>query len=315
MSNELFPDVTVEEITLTCTDGMRLAAQRWTSKSSKEEESTPKPVLCLHGFMDCCRSFYFLAPFLVSKFGAQVVALDFPGHGLSSHKSSDHTPLMVFNDMAYYVSEAVHALQWQNSPFTLVGHSMGCAVSIVYTAAFPDQVERLILLDGYAPDPSEPSHIAKIVRQHIVQRRNGNTTTKVPRFYPSVQEAVQTRQKTATNSPGNQWLSEKAAYEMVHRALKAVDGGGFQFRHDPRLLWAPLHLHTIEQIDGFFRDISCRTLWLRAESGWPYPTKLLDRAEAILLPELRVLPGSHHFHADPDTAEQVALTILEALLR
>lgn len=98
-----------------------------------------------------------------------IVALDFPGHGLSSHKSVDGPPQLLA-EYAYYVAELIEALQWgdngstatmedgktthdndtqqsettindnsgkESNKIILVGHSMGSGVAIVLCAAFP----------------------------------------------------------------------------------------------------------------------------------------------------------------------------------
>jgi pimeloyl-ACP methyl ester carboxylesterase len=311
----------VEEVLLNCTDGMRIAGQRWThpQKNSSEAPNTNRRILCIHGFMDNCRSFYYLAPFLISNLphDTELVAIDLPGHGISSHGSKDHPPLNVLSEMVYYVAEAVHALQWDDqSSFTLIGHSMGSAISVMYTATFPEQVEKFIILDGFGPDYADPNHTSRILRKHIDHRLAKNGTPKPPKVYRNLKAACKTRQKTATNSPGNhQWLSESAALEMVKRAVRYLDGGGaLQFRHDPRLVWPPIQLHTIPQVISFFRDIQCPTYWLRAAHGWPFPPDMVQQAEALLMPEqVLVLPGSHHFHADPETAPVTAQAVLDAI--
>jgi pimeloyl-ACP methyl ester carboxylesterase len=152
------------------------------------------------------------------------------------------------------------------------------------------------------------------------------TKSKTKRIYRTIEDAIRTRQQTAIKSPGDQWISYEATKEMVEWALEPAtattimngeDDGGWTFRHDPRLHWPALQAHTLEQAFDFWKSLQTGkvpTLWLRAEHGWPYSTKWLDRAEAYLgenLITIRTLEGSHHFHADPETVDAVAATILE----
>lgn len=43
-----------------------------------------KPILCLHGYLDNSNSFKPLAPFLCQNSEYYLIAIDLPGHGLSS---------------------------------------------------------------------------------------------------------------------------------------------------------------------------------------------------------------------------------------
>ena len=130
-------------------------ANKPNNESESEIISLSLSLDSLHGFLDNCRSYHFLAPFLVSKLeDAQVVALDLPGHGLSTHKPLDHPPMMIINDYCYYVAEFVQKLNWEDG-FILIGHSLGAAISVIYAATCSQQVTKLVLLVGYGPDSYE----------------------------------------------------------------------------------------------------------------------------------------------------------------
>jgi pimeloyl-ACP methyl ester carboxylesterase len=303
-----------EEVTLTCSDGVKLAAQRW--RRQTDDQTIPhRRVLCIHGWLDNARSFYRLAPFLVSNLpSTEVVALELPGHGLSSHKSLDG-PSMLLSEYAFYVAEAVAQLGWEATPFTLVGHSMGAAVSTLYAASFPEQVDKLILLEGAGPPPKNPLDIAKHVRCHIDRRRNGNLKPYHKSVYPSLKKAVETRQATAQSFPGKQYISEQAAYELVRRASEDLPDGKIQFLHDQRLKDPSIMYFTAEQTESLYRDTQCDTLLLIGKDGWPFGEEVLKQVKQALQPSMFAeLPGSHHFHMDAHTADKVAETLIEFLV-
>ena len=327
----------VTELLLKCSDGMTIAGQLWKHPSAPSTRQVtsenPERILCLHGWMDNCRSFHYLAPRIVqARPHVELVALDFPGHGMSGHKSKDGPPSLL-SELAYYVAEAVQELDWvpragdatknnneetnRPSTFTIIGHSMGAAVGCVYSAAFPEQVDRLVLVEGAGPLARKSDDISKHVRQHVQRRLDGNTNPREPRVYPSLEKAVQTRCFTAKNFPGNQWLSTEAATEMVLRGSIPVEGGdgsARQFRHDPRLQWPSLQYFSPEQVHAVYDEIQCPTALILAEDGWPFDEErsqnTLDRLKPIVN---RTLPGSHHFHADPDSAELVAEEVISFL--
>lgn len=337
----------VEEIRLSCSDGIEIAGQRWTKtvdrivtvKDIGTKTHSVQRVLCLHGFLDNCRSFHFLAPYLVSRLeNVELIALDFPGHGLSSHRSMDSPPMMIINDLCYSIREACRSLEWEDEGFVLIGHSLGSIISLMYAATFPEHVQKLILLDGYGPDnydmfamymeqnktvesqsSSRPkSSAAERIQRHVRQRYKRNVEAnradlnKPKRSYKNILAAVQARLRTAELSPGSQWISRTTALELVQRAVEEDEHGKVRFIHDARLHIPPLLLNTLDQVDAYWNQIQCPTLWLRAFDGWPFPKVFLDRAEVQLgdLGKVHFLPGSHHFHADPDSADAVACAVL-----
>lgn len=307
-----------------CTDGMILAGQKWSFVRGAPAESTPQlpslRILCLHGYLDNCRSFAALAPRLLQGLSIrhwyksiELVAVDFPGHGQSTHKSKDHPPYLVLSDFAMYVAEIIQCLQW--SSLYLIGHSMGATTALLYTAAFPEHIQQLILLDWPGPEFEPPTVVVERMQQHVLQRYSGNLEKRQRRTYKTLDDAIHVRQQAAVNSPGgNQWLSYEAAKEMVEWALEEEPtSGGFQFRHDPRLHWPALQTPTLEQILEFC-TLRVPTLWLRARDGWPFPSQsILEQTESYF-EGIQTLEGSHHFHADPETVDTVVASILERLV-
>ena len=75
------------------------------------------------------------------------IALDFPGHGKSSHRWPG-MPYLHFEYIAD-VKKVVSHLQWKK--FSIIGHSMGAGVGAHYAGTFPSEVENLILLDFTGP--------------------------------------------------------------------------------------------------------------------------------------------------------------------
>ena len=150
----------VVDVLWSCANGVSLAAQLYRTPPptiTASQATAPRKLLCLHGWMDNGRSFHHLAPALCQSNqdpSFEVLTLDLPGHGGSEHTPE---PPAVLAEAVYYVAEAVRL--WgaceeqpgdaETEPrITLIGHSMGAAISCLYAAAFPEQVQALVLLDG-----------------------------------------------------------------------------------------------------------------------------------------------------------------------
>lgn len=104
-----------------------------------------QPVLALHGWLDNAAVFEPLVPFLKSEF--KLVALDLPGHGLSSH-----LPQRCHYTRDRYIEEvlsAVDHLKWDT--FSVLGHGMGAGIAYYLAAFHPDRVSRLAVIEGSFP--------------------------------------------------------------------------------------------------------------------------------------------------------------------
>jgi pimeloyl-ACP methyl ester carboxylesterase len=225
------------------------------------------------------------------------------------------------------VAEAVRLLGWvgdhnrYRDKFVLIGHSMGGAVATMYASTFPDQIHALITLDAFGPDFEPPKNISSRIRRHLLDRyehnvkRNENNGSSAIKQYDTLQVAAQARMRTATLAPGrHQYLSQEAATKMVQRAtITAQNGDKIQFIHDQRLKHSPIFLHSPDQLEGVWKSIQCPMYCLVAKDGWPFPSGILQRAYSHVQQTghltVDTLTGSHHFHADPETAMAVAKAI------
>ncbi|XP_074934819.1 serine hydrolase-like protein 2 isoform X3 [Phalacrocorax aristotelis] len=120
------------------------------------------PVLCLHGWLDNANTFDKLIPLLPRD--CYYVAMDFSGHGLSSHRPAG-SPYH-FLDYVSDVRRVVAALQWRR--FTLMGHSMGGAVAGMDTDAWLKSkrmvIDRLLSLEAKQQTPKARSPKAALQR-------------------------------------------------------------------------------------------------------------------------------------------------------
>jgi pimeloyl-ACP methyl ester carboxylesterase len=101
--------------------------------------SGPK-VLLLHGFGGFMETWAFNIPPLSKRY--RVYAIDLPGHGLSDKpKNSYNTAFAI--ESAHDIMETLGIDQ-----ATLIGHSLGGAVSINIALSLPERVSKLVLIDS-----------------------------------------------------------------------------------------------------------------------------------------------------------------------
>ena len=183
-------------------------------------------VLALHGWMDNAASFDRLGEQLASH-GAEVIAVDFAGHGESPHRAP-----YVAVDYALDVVDFVHDMGWDDGAgFVLMGHSMGGGIACLAACVLGEHLKSLVLLEGLGLLPRPPSFAPEALRAASEARRSRSRTPKV---YATIEDAVNARIRTSVNSPGDQRpMDASSAEAIVNRSLRRCDGG-FSFTHDVR---------------------------------------------------------------------------------
>ncbi|WP_417547330.1 alpha/beta fold hydrolase [Marinobacter segnicrescens] len=247
-----------------------------------------RPVIMLHGWLDNSLSFCRLAPGLRQL--GPLWAIDHAGHG-----HSDHRPEGQGYMLADYVSDVAELLETHFSDHEtvdLVGHSLGGIVALLFAAAFPEKVRRLVMIDSLGPISKAPEEAVSQLRRGIRKRLAGSGTSNT---YRSLEEAA--RLRTGGRNP----LSEDIAQVLLSRNL-TEGADGLRWRTDPRLRHPSVMMFTEEQVMAFVAAVEAPTLLVRAEHGL---LASFDRWQERFntLADVRCLDidGGHHCHLDGDT--------------
>lgn len=235
------------------------------------------PVLCLHGWLDNAASFIPLAQQLPNL---PILALEFPGHGHSTHRSSDAH--YYFFDWVQDIVQLCRQQNWQQ--LTIIGHSMGGMVATALAAAFPELVAKLVLIDSLGFVTDTPAHSVKQLRDGVVSRLK--PATRMPN-YTDINEAALARQKQSD-------FSLVEALLLAERGTIITDKG-VTWRADMRLRHSSVYRLTTEQAIALMSAVTCPTLAVIAQDG-PFYTK--TNALAKHYQQLKIVPvmGGHHCH-------------------
>jgi pimeloyl-ACP methyl ester carboxylesterase len=246
--------------------------------------------MALHGWLDNANSFDRIAPALPDF---DIFALDFAGHGHSDHRPV-HTPYLATLDVQDVIAVA-NQLQWEH--FSLLAHSMGAEVSAHIIGLYPDRIERLFAIEGYAESVSNERWL-KLHRDSI----DTNLTKKAGtlRVFPNQEEMAQSVAKFT-----GQTLD--SARILVERGSKKVDGG-FSWASDPRVRWSDALGITYEQMDHNVASFNGEILVVGANGGLKWYRADLERlASGFENFQFITADGSHHMHMDADTTQLVQL--------
>lgn len=104
------------------------------------------PVLLLHGHTQTSDLWAPLASRLVD-IGHSVIAPDLHGLGRSSVPSSGYDKASMARDFR----QLVDGLKAAGEPVTIIGHDLGVFAAYAYAAQFPNDVDRLILMEATVP--------------------------------------------------------------------------------------------------------------------------------------------------------------------
>lgn len=260
---------------------IKLGAKQWLSSNP-----TALRVVMLHGWLDNAASFSNLAPSLSDY---NVTALDLAGHGLSEHR-----PAGCFYHLWDYALDVISMLQTSTQSVWLVGHSMGGGVAMLVAALAPEKVRGLIVLDSMGPATAQPQERV-VTMQRAIQKMLKTRPGRVS-HYPSKEDLIHARMRGFTE------LSHSAAKLLVERGSNFVNGD-WVWRADTKLSFPSPFRMDDAAVDAYLNAIKCPTLALLAEDGM-YQDKLdlvKQRADAFPWLKLKWMPGSHHFHLEPDT--------------
>ncbi|XP_073183373.1 serine hydrolase-like protein 2 isoform X3 [Lepidochelys kempii] len=254
-----------------------IAAKAWGSPQGH-------PMLCLHGWLDNANTFNRLIPLLPKDYC--YMAMDFGGHGLSSHRPAGFP--YHFLDYVSEVRRVTAALKW--SRFTLMGHSLGGSVAGMFSCIFPEMVDKLILVESYGffPAPQGQDKGPGLGRERTLNsplpsRDEPSKSEESGTWLDSKRKVIESLLSLEENKPqppkvrspqealqrllqANSHLTEESGRILLQRGATEVLGG-LVYNRDMRVLKHNLDPLTLEQFVSFLRKIQASVLMIIAQDG------------------------------------------------
>ncbi|XP_014237062.1 probable serine hydrolase isoform X2 [Trichogramma pretiosum] len=252
-----------------------------------------QPILALHGRQDNAGSFDKLIP-LLSK-SISVLCLDLPGHGLSSHYPKGQFYYVHWEGLIL-LRRIVKHYKW--SKVKLLGHSLGGAISFLYAASYPQEVEFVISLDIVSPSVKDVTKTVTITGDHIDKflKFENLTLDSVPCYeYHEMIAIVEDAYKGS--------ITKESAEILMKRGMQpALIPGKHYFSRDPRLKVSLLGMLSMDLVLSYAAQIKCAYLNIRAVPGMVFDQpenyhKVLDVIkETARKFEYHEVEGTHHVH-------------------
>ncbi|MEM7411513.1 MAG: alpha/beta hydrolase [Myxococcota bacterium] len=263
-----------------------------------------KPLLLLvHGNRDHARSWDWVAQEL--RHDWHVVAPDLRGHGDSAWAVGSH---YAPTDFVFDIVQLLDVLG--PTPATIVGHSLGGAVSVQVAGAFPERVKKLAVIEGLGPPPAVLERIQGVPRWQRVRDWTGQMqklAARQPRRYASIDEAAKRMQDE------NSFLSEAQARHLTIHGVARNEDGSFSWKFDNYTRAFPPGGFSDEDAAESRRRIACPVLLVRGTESWANDPASDRRAEDFADVRLVPIEGAGHWahHDRFDVFMQTLRTFLE----
>jgi len=245
-------------------------------------------ILCLHGWLDNAASFLPLFEQMNpdEEIGAyQVIAVDWPGHGGSSHRSEDAH--YHFVDWVYDLLALIEANSWQN--VHIVGHSMGGMIASAFAATFPEKIKSLTLIDSIGFVYGDEQECTSQLRKGMLSRLKQTKTA--PSKVPNKELAVKARVLISD-------LEYEHAELIVTRNLRKTETG-YQWRSDKRLNTISAYRLSLSQCKQLVSDIKVPVQVIYASKGLEFIRQGIDIFTPLMpCKNIVELEGGHHVHME-----------------
>lgn len=216
------------------------------------------PLLLVHGGRDHCRNWDWVARRLRKDW--HVIAPDLRGHGDSEWSKSANYSMAAY---IYDLAQLVH--QQKLAPVTIVGHSLGGAITVRYAGIYPEHVRRIVAIEGLGRSPKSQAAVADKtmatkMRDWIESQRSA--AGRQPRRYNSIEDALTRMQEQ------NKHLSAEQARHLTVHGVSQNEDGTYTWKFDNFVrVWLPYDMPK-DDIESLWRNITCPSLLVYGQESW-----------------------------------------------
>jgi pimeloyl-ACP methyl ester carboxylesterase len=204
-----------------------------------------KQILCVHGITANSRFWDCLASALMPHY--RVMAMDLRGRGLSDKPSTGYSIEHHCKDILALMND-----QGLERP-VLMGHSLGAFISLVFSAKYPQRVDRLILVDGGG----------KLTKTQMTKVFTGikPSLDRLGKTFPSFEDYISQMKQAPYLQPWNSYMETYFHYEV-----EKVKGGLRSRVHPNHIEEEAKNLGKVDSRQ-FYKKVTSPTLILRATKG------------------------------------------------
>jgi pimeloyl-ACP methyl ester carboxylesterase len=264
------------------------------------------PLLLVHGGLDHARNWDWVARSFRARF--HVYAMDLRGHGNSAWAPGAmySVPELVL-DLTTLIDMLAGEAR-NGGPISLVGHSLGGILTLLYAGLYPARVRQVIAIEGlgfpamhriHKPAPERLRTWIETVRK--MEQRDAQR-------YATLDAAV-ARMKEA-----NPHLSDEVARHLTVHGTNWNADGSLTWKFDNYARSLPPYGHNIEDLRAIFSEIACPVQLVWGRESWLPDPDTEDRSLVIRKRQVLKVDGAGHWvhHDRLDLFLEAANRFLEA---
>jgi pimeloyl-ACP methyl ester carboxylesterase len=147
----------------------------------------------------------------------------------------------------------------------MIGHSLGGAITVRYAGIYPENVRRLVAIEGLGRSPKAQAEVAgkpmaQKMRDWIESQRAA--AGRQPRRYASVEEAFARMQEQ------NKHLTAEQARHLTEHGVNQNEDGTFTWKFDNFVrVWLPYDMPQTD-IETLWANIACPSLLIYGRESW-----------------------------------------------
>jgi len=216
------------------------------------------PLLLVHGGRDHCHNWHWVAQALRRDW--HVICPDLRGHGDSQWSPDGNYSMSAY---VYDLAQLIH--QQRLAPVTIVSHSLGGNISLRYTGTYPENVRKLVAIEGLGPSPKVIAErgtkgMADRMQEWVAEQRK--LSGRLPRRYASIEEAFRRMQEE------NKHLSAEQARHLTEQGVNQNEDGTYSWKFDNYVRVNQPYDMSYAAIEGLWARITCPTLLVYGKESW-----------------------------------------------
>jgi pimeloyl-ACP methyl ester carboxylesterase len=201
----------------------------------------------LHGWMDVSASFQFLVDALRRDW--RVIAPDWRGYGLTGRTDADSYWFPdYFGDL-----DALLSHFQPNAPATLIGHSMGGNVAVMYAGIRPQRVARVVDLEGFGMAGTRPEQAPERYARWLEELAGEGPSFHKYNSFDALADRL---------CGINPRLARDKALFLAHHWGRAKADGRVELASDPAHKLVNPVLYRLEETEACWRKVAAPVLWV-----------------------------------------------------